>query len=152
MNPLPREDAENIVLWNYKPLACKCKARLIIVLHRDSTTGEMIAQRLRSEGFEAEHHTDIEDVELILAHWQPGVLLIDMRLATQEDLHFVRTASHNPALTRTLLIAITDPAVKGETRTAREAGFDGLCCGPCQVSRLAEMLDNYLALSLDDAR
>lgn len=149
MNRPHGDDAEAIVLWNHKPLLHKCKARLIVVLHRDDAAGEMIAERLRSEEFGAVHHTEIQDVELILGHWRPGVLLIDMRLATQDDLRFVRSASHDPELAHTLLIAITDPAVKGGTRAAREAGFDGLCHGPCQVWKLAEMLDHYLAFSLD---
>jgi CheY-like chemotaxis protein len=149
MNRPQWEDAEAIVLWNHKPLPHKSKARLIVVLHRDDATGATIAGRLRSEEFV--HHTDIRDVELILGHWRPSVLLIDMRLATQDDLRFVRSASHDPGLAHTLLIAITDPAVKGGTRAAREAGFDGLCYGPCQIWRLAEMLYAYLARSSDPA-
>lgn len=151
MNRPLRNDDESIVLWNFKPVPHASNARLIVVLHRDAVSGEMIAERLQRDGFAAVHHTEASDVELMLGHWQPGVLLIDMRLAAQDVRRLVQATSHDPALARTLVIAITDPAARGETTAAREAGFDGLCHGPCQVSRLVETLEKYLAGALHGA-
>jgi DNA-binding response OmpR family regulator len=144
-------DVDDSVLWNIKPAPRDGAARLVIVLHHDDATGEMIASGLESEGFGAVSHTNLEQVELMLGYWQPGALLIDMRVAPHEVLPFIRAASTNPALAQTLLVALADPAAKGTTREARAMGFDGLCCGPCQVWRLAEMLDRRLVRRLHHA-
>jgi DNA-binding response OmpR family regulator len=145
MNHAYYDDADNIVLWNPKPASRRNSTRSVIVLHSDDAAGEIIALRLRSEGFGAVHQSDVATVELMLDYWRPCALLIDTRSATDEEFRFVGAAAANPMLDQTLLIAITDPALKGTTIEARKLGFDGLCPGPCLVWRLAEMLDYHLS-------
>jgi hypothetical protein len=120
MNHAYYDDADNIVLWNPKPASRRNSTRSVIVLHSDDAAGEIIALRLRSEGFGAVHQSDVATVELMLDYWRPCALLIDTRSATDEEFRFVEAAAANPMLDQTLLIAITDPALKGTTIEARK--------------------------------
>lgn len=141
MNPCHHDELEDIAVWNAKPAGPNGSARLVVVLHPDHTTGELIVSHLEREDFGAIHYCDPQPVELMLGYWQPGALLVDTRLATPEILNFIQASSTNPAFAQTLLIALANPASQGATRRVRETGFDGICWAPCQVGRLVEMLD-----------
>lgn len=141
MHPSHYDELEDIALWNVKPVPPDGSARLVIVLHPDPATGEMIVSRLEREDFGAIHYSDPHSVELILGYWRPAALLVDTRLASPDVVNFIKAASINPAFARTLLIALANPASQAATRKARETGFDGMCWAPCQVGRLADMLD-----------
>ncbi|MFP3614721.1 response regulator receiver protein [Paraburkholderia sp. SIMBA_050] len=137
----PHEDEGQLALWRRKPATGPRDFDSVVVAHADISVGESIALLLRLKGFAAIAVQAMEDLDLMLEHWKPRVLLIDTRLCHADDFRFVRHAANDPAFSCVLLVAMTNIFPEEAASNIRQIGFDGLFRRPCPVWRLADLLD-----------
>ncbi|WP_421377159.1 response regulator receiver protein [Paraburkholderia sp. DD10] len=137
----PYADEGQFALWRQKRQTGAVDSRSVVVAHADVPVGESIALLLRLKGFVAVATPTMEQLSLMLEHWKPGMLLIDTRLCQADDFRFVRRAAKDVAFSSVLLAAMTNVFPEERASHIRQIGFDGLFRRPCEVWRLADLLD-----------
>ncbi|WP_310134368.1 response regulator receiver protein [Paraburkholderia terricola] len=128
-------------MWRQKRLTGAVDSESVVVAHADVPVGESITLLLRLEGFAAVATPTMEQLDLMLEHWKPRVLLIDTRLCHADDFRFVRRAASDAAFSSVLLVAMTNVLPEERASYIRQIGFDGLVRRPCEVWRIADLLD-----------
>ncbi|RKE24340.1 CheY-like chemotaxis protein [Paraburkholderia sp. BL23I1N1] len=136
----PHEDEGQFALWRLKSPTSAVDSQSMVVAHAEVSVGESMALLLRLKGFVAVATSTMENLELMLEHWKPRVLLIDTRLCHADDFRFVRQAAGDAAFDGVLIVAMTNIFPEETARDIRQIGFDGLCRKPCPVWKLAEAL------------
>ncbi|RKE37476.1 hypothetical protein B0G76_3731 [Paraburkholderia sp. BL23I1N1] len=145
----PHEDEGQFALWRLKRPTSAVDSQSVIVAHAEKSVGESIALLLRLKGFIAVATSTMENLELMLEHWMPRALLIDTHLCHADDFRLVRQAAIDAAFSGVLMIALTDVSPEETPNDMRRVGFDGLCCRPCPVWRLVDMLERRCRLLSD---
>jgi CheY-like chemotaxis protein len=140
------------ILWNPKHSRGPVDANSVVIAHADADVGESVALLLRLRGLVAIYAPGLETLELMIEHWKPRALLIDMRLCRSDDFRFVRNARDDPAYSGVLIVALTGAWPDATPTEARSLGFDGLCHRRCPVWRLANVLTNRDAVQGDSPR
>ncbi|MDR6449658.1 CheY-like chemotaxis protein [Paraburkholderia terricola] len=137
----PHADEGQFALWCQKRPTGAVDSESVVVAHADVPVGESIALLLRLKGFVAVATPTMERLDLMVEHWKPRVLLIDTRLCLADDFRFVRRAASDAAFSRVLLVAMTNVFPGESARDIRQKGFDRLVRRPCEVWRIASLLD-----------
>jgi two-component system cell cycle response regulator DivK len=99
---------------------------------------------LQSEGYEVHTAIDAEDGLRQLSTFIPDAVLLDIQLPGMDGLELARRLRADPKTKRTVIIAVTAYAMKGDEEKARAAGCDGYITKPIDIEALPRALAHHL--------
>ncbi len=98
---------------------------------------EASAFALRAAGFEVDSAPDADRALLKIPAFQPDVIMMDLQMPGMDGIEFTRNLKADPATTKTVIIAFTSTANRGDEGMLRAAGFDGYIGKPLDMLTLA---------------
>jgi CheY-like chemotaxis protein len=111
---------------------------LIVEDHADSS--DMLRQIVEWFGASVAIAADGREA-LATAGWlRPDLILCDLRMPVIDGFGFIDRLRHDPALSRTAVLAVTALGSDVDARRTREAGFDGHLVKPIDYETIAAQL------------
>ncbi len=99
---------------------------------------------LGAAGFVVESTTDADHALLLIAAFQPDLILMDIQMPAMDGLELTRRLRADPALRHTVVVAFTAFAMKGDAVKMLDAGCDGYIAKPFDVASFAQTVRSYL--------
>lgn len=97
------------------------------------------------QGYEVRTAASAEETLVLLQDWQPRLILLDLQMPGMGGLELTRRLKADPAMRRIVIVAVTAAAMKGDDRTAYEAGCDGYVSKPIDTRALPGLVAELLA-------
>ena len=99
---------------------------------------------LRTYGYGVQTAADAEEALTVLRVDSPDVILMDIQLPGMDGLALTRLLKKDPAFERTIILALTAYAMKGDEQKALAAGCDGYVTKPIDTRTLPALVGEYL--------
>ncbi|MEU7904947.1 response regulator [Actinoplanes sp. NPDC049118] len=100
---------------------------------------------LARPGYEVRTAASAEEALLVLQDWRPRMILLDLQMPGMGGLELARRLKGDPATRPIVIVAVTAAAMKGDDRTALEAGCDGYVSKPIDTRALPGLVADLLA-------
>ena len=111
---------------------------LIVEDHSDSR--EMLREIVQSFGAKVVIAADGHEALSTIGWVRPDLILCDLRMPVLDGFGFIDRLRHDPALSRTAVIAVTALGGHADIRRTWEAGFDGHLLKPIDYAAMAAQL------------
>ncbi len=116
----------------------------ILVVEDNEMNRDVVARRLRREGFEVILAVDgVEGMEVAVAA-QPDLILLDLSLPRVDGWALARLLRAEPKTKRIPIIALTAHAMVGDREKALEAGCDDYATKPIDTPSLLGQINTLL--------
>ena len=103
---------------------------------------------LAGAGFAVRTAVDAEDALALLGRVPPPqLILMDLQMPGMDGLELTRLLKKDPDLAKTVIVALTAYAMKGDEGKALEAGCDGYISKPIDTRTLGATIAQYLERS-----
>ena len=112
---------------------------LIVEDHEDSR--EMLRQIVESFGAKAAVAADGREALATAAWLRPELVFCDLRMPVLDGYAFIERLRHDPALSRTAVLAVTALGTDADLRKTWAAGFDGHLVKPVDYDVIAQQLE-----------
>ncbi|MBW4445206.1 MAG: PAS domain S-box protein [Plectolyngbya sp. WJT66-NPBG17] len=120
----------------------------ILVVDDRAENRDFVEQLLTMVGFETRSATNGEDAIAQWHHWQPHLILMDMRMPVMSGYEATRhIRSLESAQTRSRILALTASAFEEQRASILAAGCDDLLAKPFRESHLFEKLAEHLGVN-----
>jgi two-component system, cell cycle response regulator DivK len=116
----------------------------ILIVDDNAVNLKLMRVLLASEGYTVRTAVDAEDALDVLAEFRPRMILMDLQMPGMDGLELTRRLKKDPALARTVVVALTAYAMKGDEAKALEAGCDGYITKPIDTRTLTDTIAGYL--------
>ena len=104
---------------------------------------------LAGEGYDVHTAVDAGDALAMLERIPPPqLILMDLQMPGMDGLELTRRLKKNHALARTVIVALTAYAMKGDEGKALEAGCDGYVSKPIDTRTIGATIAAYLERSV----
>jgi len=120
----------------------------ILVVDDNELNLKLARVLLTIEGYEVRTATDGESALKVLESFVPRLILMDIQLPGIDGLELTRRLKADPVLSRTIIVALTAYAMKGDDEKAFAAGCDGYIAKPIDPETLPRTIASYLASAL----
>lgn len=100
---------------------------------------------LTAKGFAVKSAVTAEDALGILETYDPVLMLLDLRLPGMSGIDLCKVLRANPRYDRTVLVAVTASAMKGDDEKALAAGFDGYVTKPVDTRAFPGVIADLMA-------
>jgi CheY-like chemotaxis protein len=117
----------------------------ILVVDDNPIDLKLVRVLLAAEGHEVRTATDAEEALALLGSFEPGLILMDLRLPGMDGLELARRLKASERTRDIRIVAITAHAMRGDEQKAREAGCDGYLSKPIDTRALPGVVAGYLA-------
>ncbi len=105
---------------------------------------KLLSVLLIARGYVVKTATSAEDALVVLATFQPALMLLDLRLPGMSGIELAQGLRADSAYDRTMLVAVTASAMVGDDAEALAAGFDSYVTKPVDTrmfpTHVAELL------------
>jgi CheY-like chemotaxis protein len=115
-------------------------AKRVLIVDDNQDAADALALTLRGEGYEAQTCYDGRAALERAAHFQPRVVILDIRMPLLTGYEAARAFKREARSTPPLLIALTGATGESAELRARMAGFDYYIAKPADSSRILELL------------
>ena len=119
-------------------------AHRVLVVDDDAATVELARFTLTAAAFVVESTTDATNAMLLIAAFQPDLILMDIQMPGMNGLELTRQLKAQPEMQHIVVVAFTAFAMKGDEARMRAAGCDGYIAKPFEVALFAETVRSYL--------
>lgn len=116
----------------------------ILIVDDNAVNLKLMRVLLTGEGYTVRTAIDAEDAMAVLEGFNPRLILMDLQMPGMDGFELTRRLKRDPALTRTVIVALTAYAMKGDEGKALEAGCDGYIAKPIDTRTLAAAIAAYL--------
>jgi PAS domain S-box-containing protein len=116
----------------------------ILVVDDNPTNLKLVRVLLTAEGYEVQTALDAAEALAAIASFAPRLILMDIQLPGMDGLALTRGLKTDPATRRTIIVAVTAYAMKGDDARAMAAGCDGYIAKPIDTRTLPETIARYL--------
>ena len=106
---------------------------------------------LMGEGYEVRTAADAEEALAVLETFQPALILMDLQMPGMDGFELTSRLKANPEMGRTVILALTAYAMKGDEERALAAGCDGYIAKPIDTRLLPGIIARYLEARPDKA-
>jgi two-component system cell cycle response regulator DivK len=121
-----------------------CGVPLVLVVEDYEDTQELYRELLTQHGFRAEGaRTGEEAVEKALL-LIPDLILMDLSLPGIDGYEATRLIRRDPRLEKTPIVALTGHSSASVSRSATQAGFNGVLTKPCPPGELVDEIRRLL--------
>lgn len=117
----------------------------LMIVDDNATNSKLLAFVLRKHGYEVRTAIDAEDALVVLRDWCPRLMLLDLQLPGISGLALAQQLKADPATQHIVILAVTAAAMKGDERTALDAGCDGYMTKPIDTRTLPTAVAALLA-------
>lgn len=117
----------------------------ILVVDDNELNLKLARVLLTTEGYEVRTATDAMAALGVLETFTPRLILMDIQLPGVDGLELTRRLKADPAHCRTIIVALTAYAMKGDEEKALAAGCDGYIAKPIDPESLPQTIASYLA-------
>ncbi len=121
------------------------RAGRILVVDDNVDAGELLAELLRTVGYDVTFHSDGMAALEAIAVAHPDVAVLDIGLPGLDGYELARRLRADPSLQHLRLIALTGYGLASDRSRAAEAGFDLHLVKPVDPANLLKALDQLLA-------
>ena len=116
----------------------------VLVVDDNAATVELTRFILTAASFVVESTTDANHALLLIAAFQPDLILMDIQMPDINGLELTRQLKAQPAMQHIVVVAFTAFAMKGDEAKMRAAGCDGYIAKPFDVASFAATVRGYL--------
>ena len=102
----------------------------ILVVDDNPTNLKLASDVLEFAGYRVLKAVDAEEAQVVLCHFQPNLIFMDLALPGMDGLTLTRKLKAAPSTQHIRIVALTAFAMKGDDQKAREAGCDGYISKP----------------------
>jgi len=117
---------------------------LILIVDDNAVNLKLMRVLMLGEGYEVRTAVNAEEALTVLAEIAPRLILMDLQMPGMDGLELTRRLKKDPALSRTVIVALTAYAMKGDEAKALEAGCDGYVTKPIDTRTLAATIARHL--------
>jgi CheY-like chemotaxis protein len=116
----------------------------LLIVDDNATNLKLLSFVLVKQGYEIRSAADAEEALAILGDWRPRMILLDLQLPGMDGLKFAQQLKADPATRPIIILAVTAYAMKGDERTALEAGCDAYLTKPIDTRALPAVIAKLL--------
>ena len=116
----------------------------ILIVDDNPINLKLIRVLLAGEGYDVRTATAAEEALDLLKDFQPRLILMDIQLPGMDGLELTRRIKADPAMQKTVILALTAYAMKGDEEKALAAGCDGYITKPIDTRALPGMIAEHL--------
>jgi signal transduction histidine kinase/CheY-like chemotaxis protein len=120
----------------------------ILVVEDHELNRRLLQEMLQPLGFEVQLAADGRAGIDIIRHWQPQLVLMDMRMPVMNGYEATRLIKTDPRLRHTIVIALTASAFEEDRTRILAAGCDDFLRKPLRESELLECIGRHLGARL----
>ncbi len=106
---------------------------------------KLLALLLTAKGFAVKSAITAEAALGMLETYDPVLMLLDLRLPGMSGIDLCKVLRANPKYDRTVLVAVTASAMKGDDEKAFAAGFDGYVTKPVDTRAFPGVIADLMA-------
>ena len=117
----------------------------LLIVDDNVTNLKLLDFVLARHGYEVRSAADAEQATVMMQHWRPRMLLLDLQLPGISGLMLARQLKANPATREIIILAVTAAAMQGDEHAALTAGCDGYVTKPIDTRALPAMVAALLA-------
>lgn len=114
--------------------------RRILVVDDDDGIRELVVTALAEEGYAVLSAGDGEAALAVLDHYDPALILLDMRMPVMDGWQFAKRYRERPGHHAPIVICTAALDVR---RDASEIGADGFLGKPFQLDELLDLVDSH---------
>ena len=126
-------------------------AAKILVVDDNAANLKLARVLLVREGYEVRTAGDAEEALGILETFEPVLILMDLQMPGMDGFELTRRLKASPALEKTIILALTAYAMKGDEARALAAGCDGYIAKPIDTRLLPGIIARHLEGRGDEA-
>jgi CheY-like chemotaxis protein len=116
----------------------------ILIIDDNGVDLKLQSELLQLAGFETHAAVDAECAQSMLRTMIPDLILMDIALPGMDGLQLTRLIKADPRLRHVPVIALTAYAMKGDDRTAIDAGCDAYITKPIDTRRFPGQIGGVL--------
>ena len=116
----------------------------ILIVDDNPVNLKLIRVLLTGEGYDVRTTGEANEAMDTLKDFTPRLILMDLQLPGMDGLELTRRIKADPAMEKTVIVALTAYAMKGDEEKARAAGCDGYITKPIDTRALPGMIAQYL--------
>ena len=116
----------------------------VLVVDDHLATVELTRFILGAAAFVVESTTDATHAMVLIAAFQPDLILMDIQMPGINGLELTRQLKAQPAMQHIVVVAFTAFAMKGDEAKILAAGCDGYIAKPFDVASFADTVRSYL--------
>lgn len=122
-------------------MAAEAKNKPVLIVDDNEDALELLAELLRSHGYETRTAHDGPTALELLDQFTPDVAILDIGLPVMDGFELARRVRDRPDLRSIRLIALTGYGQPSDRERASKAGFDFHLVKPVDIDRLAALLE-----------
>jgi len=116
----------------------------ILIVDDNAVNLKLMRVLLAGEGYTVRTAKDAEEALAVLEEFRPRLILMDLQMPGMDGLELTRRLKNDPALSDSVIVALTAYAMKGDEGKALEAGCDGYITKPVDTRTLAATIAAHL--------
>lgn len=120
-------------------------AKKVLIVEDNEQNMELFRELLMSKGYAVIESIDGEMALEKAVMETPDLILMDIQIPKIDGVEVTRRIRNNyPALNKTVIIAITAHAMKGDRENFLKAGFNDYIAKPVLIKAFLQTVENYL--------
>lgn len=120
------------------------KKKVLLIVEDNEQNMELFRDLLLSKGYAVMEAVDGEMALAKVKSETPDLILMDIQLPTMDGVEVARRMRSNPSLGKTVIIAITAHAMKGDRENFLRAGFNDYIAKPINVKTFLQTIEDHL--------
>jgi CheY-like chemotaxis protein len=116
----------------------------ILVVDDNPTNLKLASDVLEFAGYRVLKAVDAEQAQVVLCHFQPNLIFMDLALPGMDGLTLTRKLKAASSTQHIRIVALTAFAMKGDDQKAREAGCDGYIAKPIDTRNFPAQAAEFL--------
>jgi len=124
----------------------------ILIVDDDPMSVKLIRAVLIGEGYSIRSAKSAEEALIVLATFDPRLILIDIQLPGVDGLELTRQLRSNPSMHKTCIVAVTAYGLREDAQKAQSAGCDGYITKPIDIRALPATVKQFLEKSIPPDR
>ena len=118
---------------------------LILIIEDNPLNVELASDLLEASGFRVHATRTAEEGIRLARELSPELVLMDIGLPGMDGLCATRTLKADPATSHLAVVGLTAHAMKGDERTALDAGCDGYLTKPINTRTFIAAIKDFIA-------
>ena len=116
----------------------------ILIVDDNEMNLRLLQLLLKRRGYEVHTAADGAEARRRVRELRPPLVLMDVQLPGIDGLELTREIKTDPQLARTIVIAVTSYAMKGDRERALRAGCDDYVTKPIDTRALPDLVERHL--------
>lgn len=116
----------------------------VLIVDDNQVNTKLVSVTLDLAGYEVRTAGDAQEALSVLESFEPVLILMDIQLPGMDGLELTRRLKADSRYSRTVILAITSYAMKGDEERVLNAGCDGYIAKPIDTRTFANVVASYL--------